>query len=103
MADSDELHQLWQCQSGSLQLKGEVMLALAIQKAHRFDHMIGVRNWFECAAALVMAVFFGRWAYHAPNALMRAGALTITASMMWIIYYLLRYGREAPGPAPDLA
>lgn len=101
MADHDELHQLWRCPAGCPSMKGEVMLALAMQKAHRFDRMIQMRNTFECAVALVMAAVFGRWAWHAPNTLTGVGRWVVAASMLWIVYYLLRYGREAAPPNPD--
>lgn len=77
------------------------MLAMVMNKAARFDRTIRARNWRECGAAALVAVFFAVGALHAPNALMRAGNLVVAGSGLWIIFYILRYGREAPEPAPD--
>lgn len=101
MADCDDLSQLWHCPTGSPPLKGDTMLTLAMQKAHRFDRAIRTRNGIECVTALVMAVLFGRWGWHAPNTLMSAGMWVVSASMLWIIFFILRYGRETASPAPN--
>ena len=77
------------------------MLAIAIRKSQRFDRMIKIRNAMECTAAAMVAAWFGWEAFRAANAWMRAGDLLVAASGLWIIFWLLRYGREAPDPAPE--
>jgi len=101
MADRDEFGQLWCSQAAGPQVKGEDMLAMAMRKARQFDRTIKIRNAVECAAAAVVAVFFGLEALWSPNGLLRAGNLVVAASGLWIIFCMLRYGREARDPAPD--
>jgi hypothetical protein len=101
MNDRDELDELWASQPRRPQMKGEDMLEMVIRKASRFDRMIAIRNAVECVAAGAVAVIFGTMAFNATNALMRAGNAVVAASGLWIIFYMLRYSREAGGPAPD--
>jgi uncharacterized membrane protein len=77
------------------------MLAIAIGKADRFDHTIKMRNWRECGASALVTAFFAWSAWRSPEALVRAGYLVVAASGLWIVFYILRYGREAPAPTPD--
>ncbi|MGA2134766.1 MAG: hypothetical protein ABSH50_20975 [Bryobacteraceae bacterium] len=100
MPDRDELDQIWRVQTVA-PAKGEDMLALAMEKAARFERTIRHRNWRECGAAAVGSAFFGWAAWHAPAAMMRGGYLVVAASGLWIIFYMLRYGREAANPQPD--
>jgi hypothetical protein len=101
MPDKDELNQLWCGQTTGLHTKGEDMLAIAIGKADRFDHTIKMRNWRECGASALVTAFFAWSAWRSPEALVRAGYLVVAASGLWIVFYILRYGREAPAPTPD--
>ena len=77
------------------------MLAIAMRKAERFDRTIKIRNTVECVAGALVTVLFGVGAFRSPNGLMRAGNLVVAASGIWIIFYLLRYGRETRVPTPD--
>ena len=77
------------------------MLTIAIERANRFDHTIKARNWRECGGAALVTAFFAFIAWRSPNALACAGNLVVAASGLWIVFYMLRYGREAPAPAPD--
>ena len=77
------------------------MLARAIARADRFDHTIQVRNWIESGAAALVTVIFGMMAWHAPNALSIVGNALISASGVWIAFYMLRYGRAVSDPPPD--
>ena len=77
------------------------MLTIAIERVNRFDHTIKARNWRECGGAALVTAFFAFIAWRSPNALACAGNLGIAASGLWIVFYMLRYGREAPAPAPD--
>src|SRR5579863_317903 len=101
MNDRDELNQLWRSQPIGPETKGEDMLTIAMRKARRFDRMITVRNAAECLAAAVVTVLFTTMAVHTSNALIRAGNAVVAASGVWIIFYMLRFGREASNPAPD--
>ena len=101
MPDRDELDELWCGQTIGPPRKGEDMLAIAIKKANQFDRTIKVRNWTECGASVAVAVLFGFLAWHAPNLLTRAGSLAVAASGLWIVFVMLRYGREAAAPGPD--
>ncbi|MGC9951611.1 MAG: hypothetical protein ABSF64_35105 [Bryobacteraceae bacterium] len=77
------------------------MLTIAMERAERFDRKIKARNLRECLAAVLVAAFFAFVAWKSPNALARAGHLVVAASGLWIVFCMLRYGREAPPPAPD--
>ena len=77
------------------------MLTIAMERARRFDRTIRLRNWRECGAGVLAAALFGFIACQSPNALALAGNLVVAASGLWIVFYLLRYGRGAPLPAPD--
>jgi hypothetical protein len=77
------------------------MLTIAIERANRFDRMIRLRNWRECGGAALVTAFFTFVAWRSPNALACAGNLVVAASGLWIVFYMLRYGREAPAPAAD--
>ncbi len=101
MPNRDDLEQLWCGQTLGPPPKGEDMLAIAISKTDRFDRRIRTRNLTECVAAAAVAVLFAIFAIRVPDAFLRAGNLVIAASGLWILFYILKYGREAPQPAPD--
>jgi hypothetical protein len=101
MADRDELDQLWRGQATGPPRKGEDMLTIAMERANRFDHKIKARNLRECLAALLLTALYTFIAWKSPNALSRAGHLLVAASGLWIVFCMLRYGREAPPPAVD--
>jgi len=77
------------------------MLTIVMERANRFDRTIKARNLRECLAAALVIVFFAFVAWNSPNDLARAGNILIAASGAWIIFYMLRFGREAPAPKPD--
>lgn len=101
MADNDELDRLWCSQTTGPSKKGADMLTIAIERAKRFDGKIRARNLRECLASVVVAAFFAFVSWNSPNALARAGNLLVAASGLWIVFYMLRYGRSAPAPTPD--
>jgi hypothetical protein len=101
MADNDELNQLWCDQTTGPPLKGEYMLTIAIERANRFDRTIKARNWRECLVAALLTAIFAFIAWKSPNALARAGNLVVAASGVWIVFCILRYGREAKSPEAD--
>lgn len=77
------------------------MLTIAMERANRFDRTIKARNLRECLGAALVTAFFAVIAWRSPNALARAGNLVVAASGLWIVFCMLRYGREAPSPAAD--
>lgn len=77
------------------------MLAIAMERANRFDRMIRLRNWRECAAGVLVAAMFGFIAWKSPNALATAGNLVVSSSGLWVVFYMLRYGRGPRLPTPD--
>jgi len=101
MADKDELNQLWCGQTTGPPTKGEDMLTMAMERAERFDRTIKARNLRECLGAALVTAIFAFIAWKSPNALARAGDLMVAASGLWIVFFMLRYGREAPSPAAD--
>jgi len=77
------------------------MLTIAMERANQFDSKIKARNLRECLGAALLTAIFAFIAWQSPNALARAGHLVVAASGLWIAFCMLRYGREAPSPAPD--
>jgi len=77
------------------------MLTMAMERTERFDRTIKARNLRECLGGAFITAFFAFLAWKSPNALARTGFLVVAASGVWIVFYMLRYGREAPAPAPD--
>jgi len=77
------------------------MLTLAMERANRFDRKIKARNWRECGAAAVVTAIFAVKAWGSPNALATAGNLVVAATGLWLVFFMLRYGRNAPAPAAD--
>jgi len=77
------------------------MLTMAMERAERFDRTIKARNLRECLGAVLLTAIFAFIAWNSPNALARAGNVVVAASGLWILFCMLRYGREAPSPAPD--
>lgn len=79
------------------------MLAIAIRRTKQFDRTIRIRNWVECGAAVLVTAFYTAAAWKAANLLLRAGYTLVAAGGPWIIFYMLRHGRESSVPAPDLS
>ena len=94
MADKDELNQLWCGQTTGPPTKGEDMLTIAMERAERFDRTIKARSWRECGAAAVVTAIFAFKAWGSQNALACAGNLVVAASGLWIVFFMLRYGRR---------
>ena len=103
MNAQDELRELWCSQPYSGTRKGEDLVKLVEKKTRQFDRAILVRNLIECAAGVVVGISFTHFAVGARG-LQRLGFIVIAASAVWIIYYLLRYGRGPVNtdPAQDL-
>jgi hypothetical protein len=101
MADRDELHELWRGQTTGPPVKGEDMLTIAMERAREFDRTIKARNIRECLGAVLLTALFAFIAWKSPNPLAGAGNLVVAASGLWILFCMLRYGREAPAPAAD--
>lgn len=101
MAERDELNELWCGQTPGPPIKGEDMMTIAMERANRFDRTIKARNLREIVAGLIVAGFFGFVAWQSPNTLSRAGHLLVAASGLWVVFYMLRFGREEPAPAPE--
>ena len=97
MNGQDELLELWCSQPPLRAAKGENMLAFVRRKTSGFDRIIAVRNWMESIAGGAVGACFAFFAFKAHNPLLRAGCLIIAAGMVWIIFYILRYGK---GPSP---
>ncbi len=77
------------------------MLTLVLKKTKRFDRTIRVRNLTECVTAGVLAPLFALAAWLAANMWIRTGYAVVAGSCVWILFYLLRYGGDTRGPAPD--
>ena len=95
MNNDHELRELW-CGTakGETPMNAEELLSIVKRRTAEFDRTIHRRNTREIVAGLLVAVFFAWGAYRSDAALVRIGNLIIAASMVWIIVYLLRFGRE---------
>jgi hypothetical protein len=100
MNGRDELRELWCSQRYAGAARGEELVKLVEKRMRHFDRAILVRNLLECAAAVVVAALITQLAVRA-HGLQRAGFIVIAASAVWIVYYLLRYGRGPANADPD--
>ncbi|MGA7255111.1 MAG: hypothetical protein WCF17_12415 [Terracidiphilus sp.] len=70
-------------------------MELVQRKTMEFDRKIFRRNLRESIAAAVVTALFTWMAFHALNGFERTGLLIVAASGLWIIFFLLRYGRAS--------
>jgi len=96
MNGKDELRELWCTQAYAGVTEREEHMKLIEKKTKRFDRIIRVRNFLECAGATVVAVMYAVSAARTHDGIERASFIVIAASAVWIMYFLLRYGH---GPA----
>ena len=101
MNSQDELRELWCSQPSLKTTKGEDMLALVQKRTSRFDRIITIRNAVECVAAGIVATFFLVNAVRTHEVLQRTGSLVIAVGALWIIFYVLRYGKADPNVDPS--
>ncbi len=74
------------------------------QRTQRFDRTIWIRNLVECIAGGVVFALFVWVVVRNPDTITKTGALIVAASAVWIVFYLVRYGKSAPrvDPAQNL-
>jgi hypothetical protein len=101
MDANDELRELWCSQSDPIAITREKLIMLVQKKTRQFDRFILIRNLLESASALAVTVMFAAMAARATDALQRTGLLIVAASGLWIIIFLLRYGRASAPADPD--
>ena len=77
------------------------MLELVEKQMRSFDGKISARNLREYIGGGLVAVIFLWIAFHSPTPLIRAGALLVVASGLWIVFYLRSYGRPSAPPDPS--
>lgn len=79
-------------------------MTMVQERTRRFDRTIWLRNFIESVAGGVVFVLFIWVAVRNPDTLTKAGALIVAASAVWIIFYLVRYGKSATlvNPAQNL-
>jgi len=104
MNEHNELRELWCSEPSSNTTEAKDVLDFVQRKANRFDRIIVGRNWIECIAAGVLMVVVGSYAFRSDNALVKAGWLVMAASMAWIIFYLVCFGKgpSTVDPSHDL-
>jgi hypothetical protein len=103
MNPNDELRELWCGQPIVMAANKEELVELVQKKTRQFDRMIFRRNLRECAASLVVTAMFTFIAAHTTDPLQRAGYIIVAASGLWIIFFLIRYGRSSAPANPDQA
>jgi hypothetical protein len=101
MNSEDELRELWCAQVPRGQIPGEDLLALVQKRIHSFDRVVTVRNLVESAASGFAFLIFAWLGWSAQEPLMRAGYLLIAAGAAWVIYYLVRYGKNTVSADPS--
>lgn len=102
MNPNDDLRELWCSQPVDATANKEELVKLVQEKTQRFDRQIFRRNLRECIAAVVVSIIFGVFAFRATDALGRTGFIIIAAAGLWIIFFILRYGRALAPPDPGL-
>lgn len=104
MSVQDDLRDLWCSQPDAGAKTKEELVELVQQRIHQLDRKVFRRNLRESIAAVIVTAAFTWMAFHALNDLQRIGLLIVAASGLWIIFFLLRYGRaSAPAdPGQDL-
>ena len=101
MNKPDELENLWKAQPVDTAMRGEEMRVIVLKKIAGFDRAIRLRNRAEIVAALVVFASFACFAWVQKNGIQRLGSMVISASALWIIYYIWRHGSEPGDPDPD--
>ena len=104
MNEHNELRELWCSEPSSKTTDAKDILEFVQRKANHFDRIIVVRNWIEYTAAGVLMVVVGSYAFRSDNALVKAGWLVMAASMAWIVFYLVCFGKgpSTVDPSQDL-
>lgn len=105
MDERDELCELWDSQPRTAATSREELVMMVEKRARQFDRTIRVRNIVECVGALAVTVIFAGMAARATDGLQRAGLAVVAASGVWIIFFLLRFGRgpKSADPAVGLS
>jgi hypothetical protein len=96
-----DLEQLWRSQPVSPALKGEDMRKIVLQKMEKFDRKVHTRNRSEVIVAGLTAMAFSYFVWAQQNSLARLGAAIVVASLIWIVFYILRRGTGPVDPNPD--
>lgn len=101
MNSNDELKNLWQQQPAARIPQGEDMLTVVIERTRKLDRQIASRNTREAGAALLLIAIFAVLAWHAPGWIDRIGWGLTSASGVWIVYYMRRFGAGPGRPDRD--
>lgn len=104
MNAQDDLREIWHSQPALPARTGEDIMTMVQERTRRFDRTIWMRNLIECIAGGVVCVLFLWVAVRNPDTITKTGALIVAASAVWIIFYLVRYGKSATrvDPAQNL-
>jgi len=102
MHNNDELRELWCSQPVPAATSTEELVKLVQARTEKFDRQIRNRNLRECIAAAAVTLIFGAMAYRVDDHFSRIGFTLIAATGLWIIFFLLRYGRASAPPDPGL-
>ena len=92
---NDELSELWCSQSYPSSATKEEFMMLVQKKTRQFDRFILIRNVLESMSALAVSIIFAAMAARTQDTLQRIGLLIVAASGLWIIAFLLRFGRTS--------
>jgi hypothetical protein len=102
MNAKDELRDLWCSQPYTAATTREELMKTVQEKTKRFDRQISRRNVRECVAAVIVFLIFTALAFRVPDTFARIGFSIIAVTGVWIIFFLLRYGRASAPPDPGL-
>ncbi len=107
MTPLNELQELWMSEppKGSPEstraLIADEVLDYVRQESSRLDREISKRNRREYLAAVPLVVAFSVFSRFADHWLTEAGCYLAAASAVWIVFYLVRYGRSPSEPDPQ--
>jgi hypothetical protein len=99
MNSDNELRNLW-CGTavGESPMNPEQLLEMAKRRTAEFDRLIRRRNRREICVAIFVAVFFAWSAFKTDATFARIGMIVVSVSMLWIVGYMLRFGRNPVTP-----
>lgn len=97
-----ELKEVWMSQSASIPFDNAQLLGEIRKRTDKFDRRVRRRNWVEWATgALVVAPLTA--AAFVVDGLVRVGCLVSVGAVLWVAYFIKRYGTAAPDPDPHMS
>jgi hypothetical protein len=99
----DELQRLWGSENSPALTKKEREMTVerAQQKLETLDRSLRGREYREVLPAIVVAALYGAYFVMSSTLLAKLSAVVMVAVCLWIVAYVLRYGRGPDAPRAD--